>query len=71
MKYHCQSCGQKLPDLWQWKTLDPSEIQMVVTCPHCNNEFIRLEYDPYMPYGYRIIPSIIFVPQGIKKIKDR
>ncbi len=40
---------------------------MVVTCPHCSNEFIRLEYDPETPYGYRVTPSMIFVPQGVKR----
>jgi DNA-directed RNA polymerase subunit RPC12/RpoP len=66
MKYHCQSCGQELPDIWHWKELDPSGKQMVVTCPNCNNEFIRLEYEPNAPYGYKVIPSMIFVPQTSK-----
>jgi C4-type Zn-finger protein len=67
MKYRCQSCNYELPDIWKWKIVDRSKYLMVVTCPHCNNEFIRMEYDPDTPYGYRVIPSTIFVPQGIKR----
>jgi len=67
MKYRCQSCNYELPDIWKWKVIDRSKYLMVVTCPHCNNEFIRMEYDPDTPYGYTVIPSIIFVPQGIKR----
>ena len=63
MKYRCQSCHQELPDIWKWRTIDKSGNQMVVICPNCKNEFIRLEYDPDMPYGYKVIPSMIFVPQ--------
>jgi hypothetical protein len=67
MKYRCQSCNYELPDIWEWKIVDRSKYLMVVTCPHCNNEFIRMEYDPDTPYGYKVIPSMIFVPQGIKR----
>ena len=67
MKYRCQSCNYELPDMWEWKIVDRSKYLMVVTCPHCNNEFIRMEYDPDTPYGYRVTPSMIFVPQGIKR----
>ena len=66
MKYRCQSCNYELPDIWKWRVVDRSKYLMVVTCPHCNNEFIRLEYDPDTPYGYKVIPSMIFVPQEVR-----
>lgn len=64
MRYRCQSCNQALPDVWRWRLVDEENYLMVVTCPHCNNEFVRLEHDPDAPYGYRVAPSRIFVPQG-------
>jgi hypothetical protein len=45
-----------------------SRYLLVVTDPLCcSNLFIRMEYDPEMLYGYRVILSMIFVAQGIKK----
>lgn len=66
MKYRCQSCNYELPDIWKWKIVDRSKYLMVVTCPHCNNEFIRMEYDPNTPYGYKVVSSMIFIPQGVR-----
>jgi hypothetical protein len=64
MVYRCQSCNKELPDIWQWKVVDPQRWLMVVSCPNCRNEFIRLEHDPSTPLGFTVTPSRIFVPQG-------